>query len=238
MKKIYTLTLICSLLTARIFAQSFSLQNINNYMQGDASVFQYEATVDVVNNSSSTKDVVMFRKINNLAPGHASLFCWGVNCYGESTDTATYLETMPPGGVSLGREDLRTYFFQGYSTVTYCWYDNSNPSDSVCLEFYYDISPTGVHEIYNSATDFVSLPYPNPADVSTMIAYHLNNQNTESKIVFYNVIGAKVHEVKLDYSKQSIQINTSLFKPGVYYYSLLSGGKSMSTNKLIVSHKN
>jgi hypothetical protein len=238
MKKIYTLILICSLFSAKMHAQSFSLQNINNYMQGDASVFQYEATVDVVNNSSSSKDVVMFRKINNLASGHTSLFCWGINCYGETTDTATYLETMPAGGVSLGREDLRTYFFQGNSTVTYCWYDVANPTDSVCLEFYYNILPTGVHEIHSSAENFISLPYPNPADVTTQIVYHLNSQNNESKIVFYNVIGSKVYEVNLDYLKQNIQINTSSFQPGVYFYSLLSGGKSISTNKLIVSHKN
>jgi hypothetical protein len=238
MKKIYAI-LIISLLVVKANAQSsFSLQNVNNSVLGDASVFQYELTAEVVNNSSSTKDVMMLRAINNLAPNHTSLFCWGANCYGEPVDLSTNPETINPGGFSLARADGRTYFSPGLTKVTYCWYDSNNMNDSICLEFTYDISPTGVHEVYNSSADFISMPHPNPADGSTSIAYHLNTLNNESKIVFYNVIGSKIHEVKLDDSKQSIQINTSLFQPGVYYYSLLSGGKAISTNKLIVSHKN
>jgi len=238
MKKIYAILIIISLFVVKANAQSFSLQNINNHVLGDASVFQYELTAEVVNNSSSTKDVMMLRAINNLAPGHTSLFCWGANCYGESVDLSPNPETIGPGGFSLARADGRTYFFPGLTKVTYCWYDAADILDSICLEFTYDISPTGIHEVYNSTTDFISMPQPNPADGLTSIAYHLNTLNNESKIVFYNVIGSKIHEVKLDDSKQSIQINTSLFQPGVYYYSLLSGGKAISTNKLIVSHKN
>ncbi|HKR05738.1 MAG TPA: T9SS type A sorting domain-containing protein [Bacteroidia bacterium] len=238
MKKIYTLLLIASLFSVKMNAQSLSLQSLNNVLQGDASVYQYEGTVDVVNISSSTKNVMMYRLINDLAPGHESLFCWGVNCYAPITDTSFYPEVMPAGSISLGRADLRTYFIPGFSKVTYCWYDMANPSDSVCLEFTYNILPTGINEIANATTDFISLPYPNPADGATSIAYHLVNQNNASKIIFYNVIGSKILEVKLDDSKQSIQVNTSSFQAGVYYYSLISGGKAISTNKLIVSHKN
>ncbi|MEP7170644.1 MAG: T9SS type A sorting domain-containing protein, partial [Bacteroidota bacterium] len=238
MKKIYTVLFLISLCSVKINAQSFSLQSINNYVLGVADSFQYELTAEIVNNSSSSKTVNMRKAINDLATGHTSLFCWGINCYGEATDTSTYPESMPSGGVSLARADGRTYFFPGLSKVTYCWYDVNNPADSLCLEFIYDIGTTGIHEAYNSSTDFISLPQPNPADGSTTIVYHLNQKNGESKVVFYNVIGSKMQEVKLDDSKQSIQLNTSAFQPGVYYYSLISGGKAISTNKLIVSHKN
>ena len=238
MKKIYLLLIVTSFFAAKLNAQSFSLINLNNVLQGNTSSFQIEGTVDVVNNSGFDKNVMMFRKINNLAPGHESLFCWGINCYGSATDTSVYFEAMPSGGTSLARADLNTWNFPGVSYVTYCWYDSDDPSDSVCLEFTYNILPTGIAEHSNTSSDFVSLPHPNPADGSTVIIYHLKNQDADSKIVFYNVIGSKVLEVKLEGSKQNMQVNTSSFQEGVYYYSLISAGKAISTNKLIVSHKN
>lgn len=238
MKKYYTLVFILSLFSVKAFTQSFSLQNLNNVLQADASSFQIEGTVDVLNNSSSAKDVMMYRVINILAPGHESSFCWGLNCYGAATDTSTYPESMAPGSTSLARADLRPYNFPGLSRVTYCWYDLLNPSDTVCLEFTYDVTTVGIHEVYNSKTDFITRPHPNPADDNAMIVYHVLNRNADSRIVVYNVIGSKIQEVKLDNSKQDVKINTSLFQAGVYYYSLISGGKVVGTNKLIVSHKN
>ncbi|MEP7170645.1 MAG: T9SS type A sorting domain-containing protein [Bacteroidota bacterium] len=185
----------------------------------------------------------MTRTMNDTAIGHESLFCWGINCYSANTNTSTYQDTIEnssTGDLGFARCDLNDYFHPGLSRITYCWYDVNNISDSVCLEFDYNIVATavGIHQIFNSATDFISLPQPNPADGATTIVYHLNRKNSESKIIFYNVIGSKMQEVKLDDSKQSIQLNTSALQPGVYYYSLISGGKAISTNKLIVSHKN
>jgi hypothetical protein len=242
MKKIiYLILIVFNAFSLKSGAQSFSLINPINNIQGDTTTFQYEGSVDVINTSGVTKYVKMTRAINDTAPGHESLFCWGINCYSSGTNTSTYQDTLDDsstGDFAHARADLNTWNIPGLSKVTYCWYDINNTSDSICLEFDYLILPTGIHEVYKSTSDFISLPYPNPADAATSIAYYLNKQYTDSKIVFYNVIGSKVYEVNLDYLKQSIQINTSSFQPGVYFYSLLSGGKSISTNKLIVSHKN
>ena len=236
MKKIYFVLFILAVVNIKVNAQSFSLQNVNNILQGTASFYPIEGTAELVNNSGSSKNVKMFRKINNIAAGQQSSFCWGINCYGPLTDTATYIVSVAPGDFDTARCDLNPMGFAGYSEVTYCWYDVNNPSDSICLKFTYDVA-TGINQVI-AAEDFVSLPRPNPSDGSTVITYNLKNQNADSKIVFYNVIGSKVMEVKVDNSKHYIQINTSALQAGVYYYSFISGNKAISTNKLVVSHKN
>jgi hypothetical protein len=239
MKKFYITLFIILSFAAKISAQSstFSFQNINNVLQGNAGFIPIEGSVEVVNISGSTKDVKMFRKINNLAPGQLSSFCWGINCYGPTTDTSTYIVSLSPSNWDTARCDLNPWGNAGYSEVTYCWYDVNNPSDSICLKFTYDIT-TGINELKNAPADFMSLPHPNPADRSTVLIYHMTNTDAESKILFYNVIGSKVLEIKLDNSKHDVELNTSAFQPGVYYYTFISGTKAISTNKLIVSHRN
>jgi hypothetical protein len=197
MKKIYFIVFIIAAFNIKVNAQSFSLANIDNLILTTAGFIPLELTADLVNNSGSQKDVKMFRKINNLAPGHSSNFCWGINCYGSGTDTSTYIESMPAAGSSLARADLNPNGIAGYSEVTYCWYDVNNPADSVCLKFVYDIT-TGINELTNAPSDFVSMPHPNPSDRSTVLVYHVKNHDAESKILVYNVIGSKVLEMKLD----------------------------------------
>lgn len=237
MKKIYFVLFIMAAFTVKVNAQSFSLANIDNISLSAAGFVPIELTADIVNISGSQKDVIMFRMINNLAPGHSSYFCWGINCYGSGTDTSAYIESIPSGGSSFARADLNPNGIAGYSEVTYCWYDVNTPGDSACLKFIYDVT-TGINELQNAPADFISMPHPNPSDGSIVLVYRLKNREAESKILIYNVIGAKVMEVKLDNSKQDVQLNTASLQPGVYYYSLVSGGKAISTNKLIVSHKN
>ena len=231
MKKIIYLSIILFAATGlQSRGQSFSFQNLNNYIPGDG-------TVDVFNNSAADKNVVMFRKLNYLAPLHESSFCWDL-CYDPTVDTCGTSVVIPAGNfVSNAIADLQPNNSYGISRVTYCWYDAANPSDSVCLEFFYDVT-LGVNELANAKSDFLSLPHPNPADANTVIAYRLSKSDADSKIVIYNVIGSKVQEIKLNAGESRIQLNTSVFKPGVYYYSLVSGSKAISTSKLIVSHKN
>ncbi|HKR05360.1 MAG TPA: T9SS type A sorting domain-containing protein [Bacteroidia bacterium] len=237
MKKIfYSVFLMLAISCFRVHAQSsFTLQNLNNYLQGSSSTYLFEGSVDVINNSASAKDVIMFRKINNVASGHESYFCWGTYCYAPSKDSSDP-EHMSPGSLLLACADLTT-LADGLSTVTYCWFDANNPSDSICLEFIYDIT-TGINEAANANAEFLSLPHPNPADTKTTIFYHLKNHDAGSGIIFYNVIGSKILEVKSDGSKEELQLNTASFPGGVYFYSLISDSKVIGTNKLIVTHKN
>jgi hypothetical protein len=236
MKKIYTVLAFSVSCFSASAQSSFSLQNLNNYLQGNAALYLFEGGVDVVNNSSSSKDVIMVRTINNLATSHESYFCWGSFCYNPGV-SISFAETMPAGTSLHAVADLTTGMVTGLSKVTYCWYDANNTGDSLCLEFVYDIT-TGINEVANANADFLSMPHPNPADMKTTIFYHLKKQDAGSRIVFYNVIGSKILDIKLDDSKQELQVNTASFQPGAYYYSLISGSRTIGTKKLIVSHRN
>jgi hypothetical protein len=183
MKKIYTLLVINALFTANTFGQSFSLQNLNNYFQGTTSTFDFVGTVDVQNNSTTNKDVMMVRAVNSLASGHESFFCWDL-CYPPTVNVSGGPVNIPAGSyVSNAIADLMPNGNSGLSRVTYCWYDNNNIADSVCLEFVYDIT-TGINQLADAKADFLSFPHPNPADANTVIIYHINNKNAESRVLF------------------------------------------------------
>jgi hypothetical protein len=212
MKKIYLILCVISLFY-NASAQSLSIYNPNNNLQDTAGFYIIEGTVDVVNISGSTKLVGMYRKINNLAPGHVSSFCWGINCYSSVTDTSTYPESMSPNDTSLARADLLPMDSAGYSEVSYCWYDLNNPADSVCLTFTYDISPrlTGINETTNK-DGFIL--FPNPFSNKLTITTH---STTLSEIILYDITSRKLLHQQFT---NTLTLNTSHLSKGIYIYEL------------------
>ncbi|MFI5218001.1 MAG: T9SS type A sorting domain-containing protein [Bacteroidia bacterium] len=236
MKKIYLSILILLIGGVRLQAQSLNGQNGVFYLQGDGNAI-LEGTVDIYNIGSSAVTVKVLRTDNNLAPNHQSYFCWGVNCFSPSVSLSPDSVYLPVGGfTSTFKGDLNPYLSFGVSRVTYCFFDMYNPGDSICMEFYYDVT-TGINEIQANQNS-LSIPYPNPADAMTSISYNLANNASDVKLLIRNILGAKVHEIKLASPKKVMVLNTSAFQQGVYFYSLIADGKVIGTNRLVVSHKN
>jgi hypothetical protein len=94
MKNIY-LILVALIATFGIAnGQSFSLTNV--YISGNPS-FLLEGHATVNNNSTTSKDVLVARTVNNLYPGHLSYFCW-FECYDPSISVSPDVITIPACG--------------------------------------------------------------------------------------------------------------------------------------------
>jgi len=236
MKKLYAaiIILIC-FATGDLKAQSLQAQNATLYLQGDgASIIQ--GFVDIYNVSATDLDVLVERVIDDLAPGHESNFCWGQFCFGSSTSLSPFSEPIPAGDYNQSfRGDLDPHGLMGLSRVTYCFFDELNPADSICMEFVYDVA-LGINE--NASYNYLSAPYPNPADGFTKISYGLAAPSADVKIVLHNMLGEKMKEFGTKAQQKSFILNTSSLRQGVYFYSLVAGGKVISTSKLVVGHKN
>ena len=229
MKKLYLLLLV-SLAFTGLQAQSLTATNV--YIDGDPLYFM-EGHATITNVSSTSKDVVVARTVNNLFAGHNSYFCW-VQCYSSQTNISPDNMTLAPGtNTDLFRGDLETFMISGISQVSYCFYDVNNPSDSVCVDYIYDAT-TGIADI-NTEKNFISRAYPNPAVSTANFYINLAKGSKAAQLKFFNMLGSQVKEVDVINSKNSVKVNVADLKAGIYFYSLWVDGKSTATGKLMVT---
>ncbi|MDJ1466641.1 T9SS type A sorting domain-containing protein [Cytophagaceae bacterium DM2B3-1] len=78
--------------------------------------------------------------------------------------------------------------------------------------------------------------YPNPATTSAALEYDITGELKEAKILISNVLGSSIGEYKLTREGHKMQLDTSEFAPGIYFYTLSVDGKSIFTRKLIIRH--
>ena len=81
----------------------------------------------------------------------------------------------------------------------------------------------------------ISEVYPNPANNLASIDYDCS-ASKNSNIVIYNMLGTEVEKINVSGKSGKARINTSLYKEGIYFYSLLIDNEVIRTQKLIVRH--
>ncbi|MFM2136092.1 MAG: hypothetical protein RL021_1492 [Bacteroidota bacterium] len=232
MKKSVLLLLL--LLTGSLAANSQSLQAVAPYtsLSGPANVVM-SGHATVTNVSSGSIFTKVRRIQNDTASGHNSYFCWGGACYPAATTVSPFYLTMNPGDVDTTLEvKLDPMGYSGVSTVTYCFYDKDNVSDSVCITYTFTAQPVSVDELNGRALAAAS---PNPADQYTIIGYQTNSKN--ARLVITNLLGAVVRDVPLSDRQNTVLIDTGDLNTGVYLYSLQADGRLSGTRKLVVNHK-
>lgn len=232
MKKLYLLGFI--FLPFLIKAQSIQVLNAQANQNSDGST-TVESHADVKNNSSTEKIVRVERVATNLTSGHVTYFCWD--------------ECFPPSGAISGNDTLAagatTNIFISYlipnsitgiSTVTYKYFDVNNPNDSTIQQFSYNVSATTSVEktVLAKSISEISAAYPNPASQYTRIDYDLSTSARESSIKFYNILGSEIRKIDLQGRQGSVSIDLDNMSEGMYLYSLVVNGKTVSTKKFIV----
>ena len=216
-------------------AQSFTATNYSSMVVHPNPLQIAQTTATINNTSISSKDVMVERTVNILAPGHTSYFCWDV-CYSESTSISTGWLPIAAGGTSNAFYfDLDPNGMVGVDTTCYKFFDMSNASDFVEICFYVDVT-TGIANVNASQKNPLSVASPNPANAWSGINYY-TDVTKNPMLVIYNLLGTKVLEAKLMQKQGAYIINVEGLKQGIYYYSLIENGKAVATQKLVVAHK-
>lgn len=227
-------------------AQSLSSSNLSI----NTSVFSQTvlvANLSVTNNTSSDKNVICERVYNNLAvnpmyptehdSGHLSNFCWD-QCYPEWISISSYPVTIAANSTDdthfIG--DLETHGIVGTSVVTYSFYVQGNPNDQTNVTIHYNYNPTGISTVTAEKSGLGSAR-PNPADNFTTFSYSLNSNPADYKVEIVNMLGSKVAQYSLKGKTGIMTVPTSELKSGVYFYVLKENNKTISSQKLVVSHK-
>ncbi len=117
--------------------------------------------------------------------------------------------------------------------------DGQNVADG----FYFDdVLIEKIASNVNSITEtevaaFSSVAMPNPADHFTTITFKVDNSiSGDARLIVYNAIGQSFYSEKIEGAKGSIQLNTSKWPDGIYYYSVQKGNNSSTVNKLCITH--
>ncbi len=178
------------------------------------------------------------RTVNILSGSHTSYFCWGIECYSETTATSN--PASAPVINAAGAEnsfyfDLDPHGTVGQDTGCYKFFDKNNASDYVEICFYVDVT-TGMANVNASQANPLSVASPNPANALSGVNYY-TDVTRHPQLVIYSLLGTKVFETKLMQQQGACIINVSGFEQGIYLYSLIENGKTVATKKLVVAHK-
>lgn len=232
MKRLILLTGI--LLPFLLGAQSFQITNATPNVSGDGSN-TVEGHADLKNISSSTKVVRVERIQNNLASGHLNYFCWD-ECLSPNGNISGN-DTILAGATSTKfKAYLTPAGNMGTSTASYKFLDVNNPSDSIVQQFTFVISTSTSSDKTLAVRNVneLSVAYPNPAGTYTRIDYELSLSAKDAAIKIYNILGSEIRKIELANRQGTISIDTDSMTEGMYLYSLVVNGKTVSTKKFIV----
>lgn len=232
MKRLILLTGI--LLPFLLGAQSFQITNATPNVSGDGSN-TVEGHADLKNISSSTKIVRVERIQNNLASGHLNYFCWD-ECLSPNGNISGN-DTIFAGATSTKfKAYLTPAGNMGTSTASYKFLDVNNPSDSIVQQFTFVISTSTSSDKTLAVRNVneLSVAYPNPAGTYTRIDYELSLSAKDAVIKIYNILGSEIRKIELANRQGTISIDTDSMTEGMYLYSLVVNGKTVSTKKFIV----
>jgi hypothetical protein len=197
---------------------------------------------NVKNTNSSSVSVFVKKYVISNAGGNLMTFCIGSLCYGSTTTqsgnvTIAANSTIPPAhatGTFGLSTDFDAFVSSGTAQVMYTLFNAGNLNDSVSVVLNYNM--TAAAGIESIATNYnVSNISPNPASVSVSINYDLKNTPQPASVKIYNMLGTLVRTVSLETYSSNTKIDITSLEEGMYFYSVVIGGKAVKTSRLVVS---
>ena len=138
------------------YSQSFTLSDSTGAVANNSTVvFNGLPTDDLVssyvfvtNISSTAKDVRVKKVEIDLVEGSANTFCWGL-CYSPNVYVSEDTQNIQPGGTNYSDfvGDYMPQSYPGVSTIRYVFFDDHNPSDTVCFNVEYRTYPLGIEDV-------------------------------------------------------------------------------------------
>jgi len=241
MKK-YVLLLCLAVITS-LFAYSQSLtlsdsagplaNNSTKLVYGLPSADEILSHVFVTNTTANTVRVKVKKVEIVVLDGTMNLLCWGL-CF----DPTVYVSPDPIeiGAGITNNSDFSGHYIPGgiigISTIRYVFFNDANPSDSVCFNVDYDTYPQGI----SKQSDITSTnAYPNPANNSVNFSCSVP-QDSDAKLIIRNLLGTVVRDVDINSKSGKLSLNTSDLADGVYFYSVIVNGNPQFTKKLVIRH--
>ena len=174
-------------------------------------------------------------EISSTAPLSENAICWGVCSIGVVWNTVPRLTsdpvTMNAGQTILYSGHVYPKLQTGLTCFRYVWYDVANPNDSTWVDVCFRLNPAT--SISETAKETSLKLFPNPA--TTELNVQLNSNETNKKIEVIDLLGKKVFTKTVSNNSSNFKINTTNYKPGIYFVSVTSNNKAVRTEKIVIT---
>jgi len=217
-------------------AQSLLIMSYDSIVIGDATqssaIYAYAS---IKNNAQQPIDVKVKRIDGNYTPlTDFNAICWGI-CHSPETSVSTMSITIDAGGIDslnfTGHVFPDRDGIPASGDITYVFFDENKPSDSVAMTVHYQVVLTSSISEENDHS-FVSL-YPNPA----RNIINLDFFGSSFKPLIFNLYsnnGELVFQEKIPGLNKTIALSLSNLTRGVYMYSVIEETRIRRSGKLIL----
>lgn len=236
MKRLILSICAVALSAAAIAQNSLTVVDIDDFVWTsiETTLLQAEGTIE--NTNGSAPIAVRVERITiDTVPGSQNYFCWE-QCYEPNTSISPTAMTIDPGQrVEQFYADYKPNGNSGISTLAYCFYDDTNQADSVCVTVRFSASPVGIQDVFLGNQSGISESYPNPASDVAKINYALTAGWNKAEVMVYSMLGAQVKKIDLTEDQGTIKMNVANLPSGMYFYTLMVDDKSIATKKMLVT---
>ncbi len=220
------------------------IDNEDNYITGDTIKLAGLANdeylkAEIFFRNNTTEEVAVFIKKTEayIMDGTNNTFCWDGVCYPPNVYEVEEPIILGPDETST-EDDFYTQYFpngiEGESIIDYEFFSKDDSFESVVVTVIYTTESPNFIAPQALSAGALSEPKPNPAINYTKIYYQLPTGTCDAYINIINTTGLTVKKIALDHNNDFVKINTSILKNGVFFYSLVVNGKTISTKKLVV----
>ncbi|HKC68149.1 MAG TPA: T9SS type A sorting domain-containing protein [Bacteroidia bacterium] len=190
----------------------------------------------VKNTTSSPINIQLKSYVVSNLGGDLISYCIGTQCH-SAGQPATANTSIPANGTLTNNGlllDFTDFAGSGYSEVLYTLFNAAHPTDSTSITIYYNITTTGIKSLA-AANYHISNISPNPANNSVSLNYDLKNTTQPASVKIYNMLGTPVKTVTLETYSNNTKIDITSLEEGIYFYSVVVGGKAVKTSRLVVA---
>lgn len=206
---------------------------LENDMNQDVPV---EIDAKSIYSSSKTIRVKKY-EITSTATKSENAICWGVCTigvvWGTSPQVTSDPVTMNASQTVLYSGHVYPKLDHGNSKFRYVFFDQANPSDSTWVDVIYEVTNENMISVKETKLETSLKLFPNPA--TTELNVRLNSNETNKRIEVIDLLGKKVFSKNIQNSSASFRINTTNYKPGIYFVSVTSNNKAIKTEKIVIT---
>lgn len=187
-----------------------------------------EIHATVQNQSSQPMRIVIEKANASVTSGHATYFCWSINCYSPNTVISTDTVTINPGETNhTFKSYVDAYAVSGFTNVRYTFRDvaGSGQSQTINLEYYMGVTSNR----HPFAAAFTAYPMPARGQFTLQVPASVAGKGLMVEAV--SATGARFALTSREMGGSSLHVSTQGLKGGVY--TLLFGGKAVGTISVI-----
>lgn len=241
MKKIYILLVVLLSFALGLKAQTFQFANEGNVIDDTLklNISTGDERTDYIhftNLSTESKTIKVYLEVLQLGNGGSLFMCFNGNCL---------LDTISPSAITLepnveySEFDLLYMYSSDRPTIAKVHLIDSATMQSLqsFVVAYKNLDNSLEKPAKQNITSTSLEAYPNPAKNSATINYSIASSYRSGSIIVRNMIGSVVKTISINGGSTGKQsISTYDLPNGVYFYSIVGDGKTLSTKKLIVKH--